>query len=718
MAYSLSTHYAGQGLLDSFSFFTGEELSNGFVDYKSREEATASNLVSVDNFNRVKLGVDSVNTYSTSDKGRPSVRITSNDAFTHGLFIADFAHMPGSICGTWPAFWAFNNEANGWLWPIGGEIDIIEGANTAQRNLFSAHTTPGCQAPRTGFTGTQGTTDCSLSPGNLGCGYAAPVSDSASYGDAFNAEGGGVYALEWDSQDIKIWHFPRTAIPDDIQRAPITTPDPANWGPPQALFGGSSCEPDSHFFNMSLAIETNLCGAYAGNIWGFADECNELAPTCEEYVAGNPESFANAFWQINYIDIYQKPAPTNSTSPPPFPRNTTLPTPLFPTATSPPVFGNGTALISKTRTVTVTTITQVISTAAPNPTQPSGKLADPATIDGWALLGCFGTLGSYKSFAQIASSPAMDNEACVASCAGRKYAGVSGETCYCADSLSDAHAIANDMCTIPCPGNPHEICGGILPPSAKTRPLNTTQPASHPNTTFPAPNSRLAPFLRRDAASNILLTVYGKISSALPPSAPGMGGIASTRDREGEGDGEGELEGGAKGVEKEVEVLVPSTSAVTVTFTTICPTDAAHLITLEYHTTLTGQPCSLRAATVPMTTCTETCAACGPRGESTVTLTVPEAVVAAETGGGHGVVVAVAVQTVVPVVASSNASSSFSSSSPLNTSSASPSSISATDIPVVGAGNTTSVGRTAGFLRTLGYGLVLWFVVFWVGIIL
>jgi hypothetical protein len=28
--------------------------------------------------------------------------ITSNDVYTHGLFIADFAHMPGSTCGTWP----------------------------------------------------------------------------------------------------------------------------------------------------------------------------------------------------------------------------------------------------------------------------------------------------------------------------------------------------------------------------------------------------------------------------------------------------------------------------------------------------------------------------------------------------------------------------------------------------------------------------------------
>lgn len=65
-----------------------------------------------------------------------------------------------------------------------------------------------------------------------------------------------MYALEWDSRDIKIWHFPRKAIPDDIKLAPVRTPDPTKWGPPQALFGGSTCEADSHFYNMSLVINT------------------------------------------------------------------------------------------------------------------------------------------------------------------------------------------------------------------------------------------------------------------------------------------------------------------------------------------------------------------------------------------------------------------------------------------------------------------------------
>ncbi|TRX93114.1 hypothetical protein FHL15_005982 [Xylaria flabelliformis] len=663
MAYSLSTHYAGQGLLNSFSFFTGEEPNRGFVDYKGREEAIASNLVSIDEFNRVKLGVDSINTYSTGDKGRPSVRITSDDAFTHGLFIADFAHMP---------IWAFNNEKNGSLWPVGGEIDIIEGANTAERNLFSAHT-------------------LHWNPRGDQLLIKSPVSDSTTYGDAFNAVGGGVYAMEWNSQDIKIWHFPRTAIPYDISRAPITIPDPTSWGPPQALFGGSSCDADSYFFNMSLVINTNFCGAYAGNIWGVADRCNELAPTCEEYVARNPSSFINAFWEINYIDVYQKPVPinSNSTLPPLFPNSTTISTPVISATTSPSLSPNGTGTITRTRTVTVTTVTQTIATT--EPTQTGSAPANPATIDGWSLLGCFKTFAGSRPFSQVASSPTTDNKACVASCAGKKYAGVCGETCYCADTLGNSSAVPKEMCDGACSKKKKTPFAGLAG-MART---NSTNFHNMTLSDISKSNFRVDPLLpRADDPPEIFLTVYGNMNmnNDVPPAAPGMGGSPSR----------GEVRGQA----------VTVTSAVTVTYTTICPTDAGKLMTLEYYTTLTTQQpcrlCSAKTPAVPMTTCTETCNACGPHGESTVTLTVPAAV-AAETGGGR--VMAITVQTVIPVLSSNTSRPST------NASYANPGI--SNDIPAVGAGTATTLGRTtAGFLVTLGYGLVLWFTVFWVGIIL
>lgn len=49
------------------------------------------------------MGVDYKN---AAPGGRQSVRITSNASYKHGLIILDLAHMPGGICGTWPALLA------------------------------------------------------------------------------------------------------------------------------------------------------------------------------------------------------------------------------------------------------------------------------------------------------------------------------------------------------------------------------------------------------------------------------------------------------------------------------------------------------------------------------------------------------------------------------------------------------------------------------------
>ena len=49
------------------------------------------------------MGVDHTNV--ASGAGRASVRITSKKSYNHGLIILDLGHMPGGICGTWPALY-------------------------------------------------------------------------------------------------------------------------------------------------------------------------------------------------------------------------------------------------------------------------------------------------------------------------------------------------------------------------------------------------------------------------------------------------------------------------------------------------------------------------------------------------------------------------------------------------------------------------------------
>ena len=47
--------------------------------------------------NAIYMGVDHI---TQSPSGRASVRVSSNKAYDHGLFVIDVAHMPGGICGT------------------------------------------------------------------------------------------------------------------------------------------------------------------------------------------------------------------------------------------------------------------------------------------------------------------------------------------------------------------------------------------------------------------------------------------------------------------------------------------------------------------------------------------------------------------------------------------------------------------------------------------
>jgi hypothetical protein len=54
---------------------------------------------------------------------------------------------------------------------------------------------------------------------------------------------------------------------------------------------------------MSIVLNINFCGDYGNAVWD-KDGCNALAPTCNEWVANNPAAFANAYWDINYIDAY------------------------------------------------------------------------------------------------------------------------------------------------------------------------------------------------------------------------------------------------------------------------------------------------------------------------------------------------------------------------------------------------------------------------------
>ncbi|KAG8419902.1 hypothetical protein J3458_004730 [Metarhizium acridum] len=294
--YQLDTTYDTTNFFNSFDFFTQPDPTKGFVQYVDGQTANKEGLA-VYAQGGIYMGVD----FKTKNppQGRKSVRVTSKKSFTRGLFIADIAHMPGSICGTWPAFWMFGDN-----WPTSGEIDILEGVNSQAQNSITLHTMDGCimsnqgVLPSTRFA----STNCGASGVSSGC--KQDTADNSNYGDGFNAIGGGVYATEWTSDHIAVWFFPRSRIPQDITSQ---NPNPGSWGAPTARFvGGNTCNIDNFFKNHQIVFDTTFCGDWAGKVWYADPKCAALAPTCEAYVSGNPEQFANAFWVVNSVKIYQQ----------------------------------------------------------------------------------------------------------------------------------------------------------------------------------------------------------------------------------------------------------------------------------------------------------------------------------------------------------------------------------------------------------------------------
>ena len=182
--------------------------------YVDEDTANSTGLIKFSDDGSVIIGVDSTHTYNASEPyvgingvGRPSVRITSTKKYNHGLFIADISHMPGGVCGTWPAFWTLGDG----VWPYHGEIDILEGANDQTTDLSSLHTAGTCSIAGDLETGILQATDCTydVSTGNNSAGCSVENPNSNSYGLGFNSDNGGVYAMQWTSDYIRIWFWPR-----------------------------------------------------------------------------------------------------------------------------------------------------------------------------------------------------------------------------------------------------------------------------------------------------------------------------------------------------------------------------------------------------------------------------------------------------------------------------------------------------------------------------
>ncbi|KAF7518305.1 hypothetical protein PCG10_000545 [Penicillium crustosum] len=295
--YSLVENWQGKNFLDYFNFHVGSDPTNGFVNYLDKETAESSGLVKVTDSGSVYLGVDHATKLDANGKkGRDSVRIGSKKYYDQSLVIADIAHMPGSTCGTWPAFWSVGKN-----WPADGEIDIIEGVNMADHNEIVMHTAGTCSLTDTDMTGSVNATGCGEDLGTVGCKIEG---HEGSYGTSFNKQQGGVYTLQWTDEFLKIWFFPRSSIPASITSG---KPDVTEFGTPMALVQ-ESCDVASAFKAQSFVFDVTFCGDWAGGVYGDSG-CpmtgSDSFQSCHNYVANNPAQFKETYWEINSVKIYQ-----------------------------------------------------------------------------------------------------------------------------------------------------------------------------------------------------------------------------------------------------------------------------------------------------------------------------------------------------------------------------------------------------------------------------
>lgn len=130
---------------------------------------------------------------------------------------------------------------------------------------MTLHTGPNCALAANhshppAYSGTLVTRNCDVNDPaqdkNAGCSIQS--ADPNSFGQGFNAAGGGTYAMEWTGQGISVWfwsHADRAAIPSSLAGQ---SPDPASFGTPQARFDGAGCDWQTAIVDQQLIINLEL----------------------------------------------------------------------------------------------------------------------------------------------------------------------------------------------------------------------------------------------------------------------------------------------------------------------------------------------------------------------------------------------------------------------------------------------------------------------------
>ncbi|EPQ27397.1 uncharacterized protein PFL1_04935 [Pseudozyma flocculosa PF-1] len=278
-----------------FDFHTEPDPSGGTVQYVDQGTASSLGMIGTGRNGGFRFGVDS---HTANANPRKSVRLQSKAGYGYGVYVFDVAHAPVG-CGTWPALWTYTRGT----WPDGGEIDIYEGVNGVAPNQATLHTGPGCiKAPSALQTGTNvSPTDCNVKDGangNAGCAVFMPSSNS--FGAGLNANGGGVFAMQYVAEGVFVWFWPSSSAPAGTKRGDSRTIDVASWGTPTAAFPFYDGCTASHIdTNQQVTMNIDFCGGFVNSRPG--SSCGMVANNaqCIAYVQNNPSAFTEAYFDVN-----------------------------------------------------------------------------------------------------------------------------------------------------------------------------------------------------------------------------------------------------------------------------------------------------------------------------------------------------------------------------------------------------------------------------------
>ncbi len=308
-SYHINYTYVGYTFFDDFNF-TAHRQHNAFSDFQNKSSAISMGLINT-TATTAYIGTDYTN--MVGSEGRASIEMSSNHIWDEGLFILNASHMPQG-CGTWPAFWfvSLHNKTQNH-----GEIDVIEGINLRIDDQSTLHTNGACDFSTNynmiNMTGiwrsdepynSSSPYNCSYNDlNNTGCGIYANMNNT--YGQGFNDNDGGIFAMELNYNiGIRIWFWSMfdENIPNNIYSK---TPDVDTWGIPYAFWPfGWWCK-SNNFPKMQILFDLYYCGwAAQTNYWDM--HCLNVTnnATCFQWVMNNPSYFHDAYWLINYLDVY------------------------------------------------------------------------------------------------------------------------------------------------------------------------------------------------------------------------------------------------------------------------------------------------------------------------------------------------------------------------------------------------------------------------------